>query len=86
MPVLNSAGGIGPCFLRGRRRNSIDCLKKKNTTIYLGVRSYSLRLVLLLWLTNPTPLFIVEDVEAQMEIHNFILKSKSLSLSACLFS
>lgn len=77
--ILNSGNGAGP-YLEGGEEIQLPALKKEQNNLFRCPLFYSLSLVLQLWITNPAPLFIVEDPGAQVEIHNFILKSKSLSL------
>lgn len=65
-------------YLQVEDKNSIVCLKKgTKQSVYVST-SFFTQLVLLLWITNPTPLFTEEDAGAQVDVHNFLLKAKSL--------
>lgn len=65
-------------YLQVEDKNSIVCLiKGTKQSVYVST-SFFTQLVLLLWITNPTPLFTEEDAGAQVDVHNFLLKAKSL--------
>lgn len=65
-------------YLQVKDINSIECLTKgTKQSVYVSTSFFS-QLVLLLCITNPTLVFTKEDARAQVDVHNVLLKAKSL--------